>query len=266
MANSTAQAQGSKDRNGLVIGRVYHGFKLLRREPVKEIGAEALIFEHVKSGAHLMKLACSDDNKTFSVAFKTLPQDDTGVPHILEHSVLNGSRKFPVKSPFEILAKGSLNTFLNAMTSSDFTMYPVASRNRKDFFNLMDVYLDAVFHPLIYRDKRILLQEGWRLELERPDGELAYNGIVYNEMKGAFSSPSRVLDYAVSKALFPDNTYGHSSGGHPDHIPELTYEKFLDFHRTYYHPSNSYIAIYGNGDTLEELRFIDENYLHEFER
>lgn len=250
----------------LQTGQVYHGFKLVERRQVKEISATAYLFEHVKSGARLLKLASDDDNKTFSISFKTLPQNDTGVPHILEHSVLGGSRKFPVKSPFDILAKGSLNTFLNAMTSADFTMYPVASRNRKDFFNLMNVYLDAVFHPRIYQDKRIFLQEGWRLELGKPDGELAYNGIVYNEMKGAFSSPSRVLDFIVSRALFPDNTYGHSSGGYPDNIPELGYEQFLQFHRTYYHPSNSYITIYGNGDTLEELKFIDSEYLHEFKR
>ena len=250
----------------LQVGKIYHGFKLLEHRPVKEISADAYLFEHVASGARLLKLASADDNKTFCISFKTLPQDDTGVPHILEHSVLGGSRKFPVKSPFDILAKGSLNTFLNAMTSADFTMYPVASRNRKDFVNLMNVYLDAVFHPRIYQDKRIFLQEGWRLELAQPDGELAYNGIVYNEMKGAFSSPARVLDFIVSRALFPDNTYGHSSGGYPDNIPQLSYEKFLEFHRTYYHPSNSYITIYGDGDVLQELKFIDENYLAEFKR
>ncbi|MBN2495873.1 MAG: insulinase family protein [Deltaproteobacteria bacterium] len=247
-------------------GQTYHGFELIRDQVIPEIGSRALIFEHKKSGARLMKLECKDDNKVFSIAFKTLPNGDHGIPHILEHSVLNGSEKYPVKSPFDILAKGSLNTFLNAFTSSDWTMYPVASRNKKDFRNLMDVYLDAVFHPRIYVEPKIFLQEGWRYHLESKDAELGYNGVVYNEMKGAFSSPERVLDYVVCKNLFPDTIYGYSSGGHPDAIPELSYETFLAFHRKYYHPENSYISLYGDGDTLAELAFIDEHYLSSYER
>jgi len=248
------------------VGKTYHGFKLLAKQAVREIGAKALIFEHKKSGAHLLKLAADDDNKTFCISFETLPDSDGGMPHILEHSVLNGSRKFPVKSPFDILVKGSLNTFLNAMTSSDFTMYPVASRNRKDFFNLMDVYLDAVFHPLVLQEPRIFKQEGWRFELPAADSDLAYNGIVYSEMKGAFSSPPRIMDYVIYKNLFPENTYGYESGGLPASIPDLTYSKFLDFYKKYYHPSNSYITIYGDGDTDKELAFINDNYLKEYKR
>ncbi|HUU01414.1 MAG TPA: insulinase family protein [Myxococcota bacterium] len=247
------------------VGKTYHGFKLVAKRAVREIGAQALIFEHKKSGARLLKLAAADDNKTFCISFETLPDSDGGMPHILEHSVLNGSRKFPVKSPFEILVKGSLNTFLNAMTSSDFTMYPVASRNRKDFFNLMDVYLDAVFHPMILTEPRIFKQEGWRLELPAADAELAYNGIVYSEMKGAFSAPPRLMDYVVYKNLFPENTYGYESGGLPASIPDLTYSKFLAFYKKYYHPSNSYITIYGDGDTDGELVFVN-NYLKDFKR
>jgi presequence protease len=248
------------------VGKSYHGFKLNKVHEVKEIGAVAKIFEHKKSGARLMKLECNDDNKVFAIAFKTLPNGDHGIPHILEHSVLNGSKKFPVKSPFVILIKGSLNTFLNAFTSSDWTMYPVASQNQKDFFNLMDVYLDAVFNPMIFSEPKIFAQEGWHYSLEKKEDELKYNGIVYNEMKGAFSSPSRVLDYIVGKNLFPDTIYGYSSGGFPDAIPELTYKNFLDFHRKHYTPANSYITLYGDGDTLEELKFINKNYLSKYKK
>ena len=247
------------------IGQEIAGFRLQKVQPVAEINCTALLFEHKKSGARLMKLLTDDDNKTFNITFATFPSDDTGVPHILEHSVLAGSRKFPVKDPFMVLVKGSLNTFLNAMTSSDFTMYPVASRNRKDFFNLMDVYLDAVFYPHIYQEKKIFLQEGWRYELADENSPLEINGIVYNEMKGAYSAPERVMEYLVNRELFPQNTYGYSSGGYPDSIPQLSYEKFLDFHRRFYHPSNAFITVYGDGDTREELAFID-GYLKDFSR
>ena len=247
-------------------GETYHGFELVQQREIPEIDALALRFEHSGSGAQLVKYVTDDDNKSFCITFKTPPNGDFGVPHILEHSVLDGSRKFPVKSPFQVLARGSLNTFLNAMTSSDFTMYPVASTNTQDFFNLMDVYLDAVLHPAIHDDPRIFLQEGWRYELADADAPLELNGIVYNEMKGAFSSPTRVLDYEVNRALFPDSPYGLSSGGLPSAIPELTREQLLDFHRTLYHPGNGFITLWGNGDTLAELQFVHEQYLVEYGR
>lgn len=246
--------------------QVYHGFKLVEKRFVKEVNAECLYFQHVKSGARLLKIAADDANKTFSIAFKTLPESDAGTPHIMEHSVLNGSKNFPVKSPFDVLAKGSLNTFLNAMTGGDITIYPIASMNNKDYFNLMHVYLDAVFYPLIYDDPRILKQEGWHHELMAENEPVVYKGVVYNEMKGAFSSPTRELGYQIDKHLFPDNSYGFSSGGYPAAIPSLTYEAFIDFHKTYYHPSNSYIFLYGNADLNKELEFIDREYLSNFEK
>jgi Zn-dependent M16 (insulinase) family peptidase len=245
----------------LAIGTVLHGFKLEQKQFVKELDGECYLFRHLKSGARLLKVVSKDDNKVFSVAFKTPPPNDTGIPHIMEHSVLNGSENFPVKSPFDVLAQGSLKTFLNAMTSSDYTIYPVASRNDKDFFNLMHVYLDAAFKPLIYKDKRILQQEGWHYELESPESPLIYKGVVYNEMKGAYSAPERQLGALMDRALFPDNQYGNSSGGDPVAIPQLTYEQFTAFHKKYYHPANSYIYLYGNGDTAKELALIDDNYL-----
>ena len=247
-------------------GKTYHGFKLLDKRFVREVNAECLYFEHTKSGAHLFKIAADDANKTFSIAFKTIPESDCGTPHIMEHSVLNGSKRFPVKSPFDVLAKGSLNTFLNAMTGNDITIYPVASMNDKDYFNLMQVYLDAVFAPLIYDDPRILNQEGWHHELTDKDSALVYKGVVYNEMKGAFSSPTRELDYQIYKNLFPENAYGYSSGGYPTAIPTLSYETFLDFHRRYYHPSNSYIFLYGDADLNKELAAINSEYLSDFKK
>jgi len=248
------------------VGSTYHGFKLIKKEFIKEINSDAYYFEHEKSGARLMKIANDDKNKTFCAAFKTLPQSDCGTPHIIEHSVLNGSRNFPVKSPFTVLTKGSLNTFLNAMTSSDVTMYPVASMNDNDFRNLMHVYLDAVFFPRIYDDPRIFKQEAWHHELTSKDAPVVYKGVVYNEMKGAFSSPSRELGYHIDKNLFPDNTYGYSSGGHPEAIPDLTYEQFKNFHKTYYHPTNSYLYLYGNSDLDSDLAFINEEYLSHFDK
>ena len=245
---------------------IYHGFRLKEQRFVKEIHADCLCFEHVKSGARLLKIASEDTNKTFSIGFKTFPESDNGAPHIMEHSVLNGSKSFPVKSPFDVLLKGSLSTFLNAYTSKDYTMYPVASMNDKDYFNLMHVYLDAVFSPLIYDDPRILKQEGWHYELTAGDEPVNYTGVVYNEMKGSFSNPQRELWYQVFRHLFPDNAYGFESGGTPEAIPTLTQETFLEFHKKNYHPENSYILLYGNADLDQELKFIDNAYLTRFEK
>ncbi|MFP3983056.1 MAG: insulinase family protein [Desulfurivibrionaceae bacterium] len=243
-----------------------HGFILQRESKVEEVNGMARIFEHEKSGARLLHLETDDDNKVFSIFFRTPPPDNTGVAHILEHSLLCGSRKFPSKEPFLELLKGSLNTFLNAMTFSDKTGYPVASRNEKDFFNLMDVYLDAVFYPRIYDKKEIFLQEGWHYELNSPEDQLTYNGVVYNEMKGAFSSPEQTLFRKIEHSLFPDTPYGLESGGDPEEIPKLTYEQFIDFHRAYYHPSNSFIYLYGDGDLDSQLAFLNENYLADFSK
>ena len=243
---------------------IYHGFRLIEQRFVQELNADCLHFEHVKSGASLLKIISDDTNKTFSIGFKTFPESDNGAPHIMEHSVLNGSKSFPVKSPFDVLLKGSLSTFLNAFTSKDYTMYPVASMNSKDYFNLMHVYLDAVFNPLIYDDPRILKQEGWHIELTGKDEPLNYTGVVYNEMKGSFSNPQRELWYQVFKHLFPDNAYGHESGGTPAAITTLTRDAFIAFHQKYYHPENSYIFLYGDADLGRELAFIDSAYLANF--
>lgn len=243
-----------------------HGFSLLQDSSVPELNGTASLYEHEKSGARLLHLGNDDDNKVFSVFFRTPPEDSTGVAHILEHSVLCGSKKFPCKEPFVELMKGSLNTFLNAFTFSDKTGYPVASRNEKDFFNLMDVYLDAVFHPNIYERPEIFLQEGWHYSLPGKDAALRYNGVVYNEMKGAFSSPEQILYRRIEQSLFPDTPYGVESGGDPDDIPALSYEQFLDFHKTYYHPANSYIFLYGNGDIKRQLAFLNDSYLDTFSR
>lgn len=243
-----------------------HGFKLIEKRFVKEVNADCYYYEHVKSGAKLLKIASTDENKTFGIIFKTLPNSDNGVAHILEHSVLNGSKSFPVKSPFDILGKGSLNTYLNAGTSRDATEYPFASMNDKDYFNLMYVYLDAVFNPLIYTEPRILQQEGWHYELTDKDAPIVYKGVVYNEMKGAFSSPQRELLYQNLKNSFPDNAYGCESGGLPSAITTLTQTQFVDFHKKFYHPENSYIILYGNADINKELEFIDSKYLSNYTR
>lgn len=247
------------------INDVIHGFKLIRSEKVQEIASQAFEFKHVKSGARLLYLQNKDDNKVFSISFRTPPADDTGVPHIIEHSTLCGSRKFPLKEPFVELVKGSLNTFLNAMTYPDKTMYPVASCNDKDFHNLMDVYLDAVFYPSIYSNPEILMQEGWHYEIEEPAAPLEYSGVVYNEMKGALSSPEDLLENKVMAALFPDTAYSCESGGNPAAIPQLTYEKFIDFHKKYYSPANSYIFLYGDMDIEKQLAFINDEYLQHFD-
>jgi|WetSurSiteA1Bulk_404760.scaffolds.fasta_scaffold00931_3 presequence protease len=244
----------------------YPGYRLIEKRFVKEVNADCYLFEHIKSGARILKIAADDPNKTFSIAFRTIPESDAGTPHILEHSVLNGSRNFPVKSPFDVLSKGSLNTFLNAMTYDDFTVYPVASMNQADYFNLMHVYLDAVFNPLIYNDPRIFMQEGWHYELTDRRQPLEYKGVVYNEMKGAFSSPERELWYRIQQNLFPDNGYGFSSGGYPTVIPSLTYDDFISFHKKNYHPSNSYIFLYGDADLSKELAFIDKEYLSQYDK
>jgi presequence protease len=244
----------------------YTGYRLIEKKFVKEVNAECYLFEHIKSGARVLKIAADDPNKTFSIAFKTIPESDAGTPHIMEHSLLNGSKNFPVKSPFDVLSKGSLNTFLNAMTYPDFTIFPVASVNNKDYFNLMHVYLDAVFNPLIYSDPRIFMQEGWHYELTGKEAPLEYKGVVYNEMKGAFSSPERELWYQIQKNLFPENGYRFSSGGYPSAIPTLTYQDFVSFHKRHYNPSNCYIFLYGDADLEQELAFIDKEYLSKYDK
>jgi len=248
----------------LEINKIYHGFKVLQAEYVEEVHSDVHLLEHIKSGAHLLYLGNDDDNKVFSIAFRTPSRDDTGVAHILEHSALCGSRKYHLKEPFVELVKGSLNTFLNAMTYPDKTMYPVASRNDKDFRNLMDVYLDAVFYPLIYENKFTLRQEGWHYNLANVDDELTYNGVVYNEMKGVYSSPDAFLENEALKALFPDSPYRFESGGYPEAIPQLTQEMFEGFHKTYYSPENSYIYLYGDMDIEADLAYLNEEYLSKF--
>lgn len=240
-------------------------YEVIREEALQDLGSQGTLLRHKKSGARIALVENEDENKVFYIAFRTPVDDSTGVPHIIEHTVLCGSDAFPVKDPFVELAKGSLNTFLNAMTYPDKTIYPVASCNDKDFRNLMHVYLDAVFHPNIYKYREIFQQEGWHYELENADAPLTLNGVVYNEMKGAFSSPEGVLDRVVLNSLFPDTTYGNESGGDPEVIPSLTYEQYLDFHRRYYHPSNSYIYLYGDMDMAEKLQWIDEHYLSQYE-
>ena len=260
----------------LVPGTTCHGFAVERCETVPELDSDAYVLRHTVSGARLLYLACDDENKAFAIGFKTPPADSTGVFHILEHSVLCGSAKFPVKEPFVDLIKSSMQTFLNAMTYPDKTIYPVATTNEQDLYNLMDVYLDAVFNPAIYTKPTIFEQEGWHYELDLPEGAegedgsgsaalregtLRYNGVVFNEMKGALSDPMSVLDDAVNAALYPNTAYAHESGGDPRAIPALTYEQFLDTHARHYNPSNSYITLYGDLDVDRALEFLDERYL-----
>lgn len=240
-------------------------YELLQKEEIKDIHAMGYLYRHKKSGARVMLLSNDDENKVFNIAFRTPPANSTGVAHIIEHTVLCGSRKFPLKDPFVELVKGSLNTFLNAMTYPDKTMFPVASCNDTDFQNLMDVYLDAVFYPNIYKNENIFKQEGWHYHLEKEADPVTYNGVVYNEMKGAFSSAEEVLGRQILNSLFPDTAYGVESGGDPKVIPSLDYEEFLDFHRKYYHPSNSYIYLYGNMNMKEKLEWLDKEYLSDFE-
>ncbi len=240
-------------------------YEVLEERLIEDIASMGYILRHKKSGARVCVVANDDDNKVFSIGFRTPPEDETGVPHIIEHTTLCGSDKFPVKDPFVELVKGSLNTFLNAMTYPDKTLYPVASYNEQDFKNLMDVYLDAVFHPNITKYKEIFMQEGWHYEMEDADAPLTINGVVYNEMKGAYSSPEEVLQTAIMQALFPDNTYSKNSGGNPEHIPELTYEHYLDFYHKYYHPGNAYIYLYGDMDVRERLEWMDREYLSAYD-
>lgn len=240
-------------------------YDLIEQKKLTDLQTEGYLLKHRKSGARILLMENNDDNKVFAVGFRTPAEDSTGLAHILEHSVLCGSKNFPAKDPFVELVKGSLNTFLNAMTYPDKTVYPVASCNDKDFQNLMHVYMDAVFYPNIYTTDKIFRQEGWSYKLESEADDLSYNGVVYNEMKGAFSSPEGVLDRVILNSLFPDTSYANESGGDPEVIPELTYEQFLNFHRKYYHPSNSYIYLYGDMDMEEKLTWLDQEYLSDFD-
>lgn len=235
-------------------------------EHLKEMNADGYILKHKKTGANIVFVKNEDENRVFTIGFRTPPKDDSGLPHILEHSVLCGSDKYPLKDPFVELVKGSLNTFLNAMTYSDKTVYPIASYNEKDFHNMMDVYLDAVFFPNIYKKQEIFRQEGWHYEIEKEDDEFVYNGVVYNEMKGVFSSPEELLMRMIQKSLLKDTCYQYESGGDPEYITDLTYEDFIAFHSKYYHPSNSYIYFYGDLDLEEELAYLDREYLSRFEK
>ena len=248
------------------INDCVHGFILKREEEIQEVNGVARVFEHEKTGARLVYISNDDNNKVFHIGFRTPSAHSTGVAHILEHSVLCGSRKYPVKEPFVELAKGSLNTFLNAMTYPDKTVYPIASTNAKDFMNLMDVYLDAVFYPDIYKVPYIFYQEGWHYHLEEREDPITYNGVVYNEMKGVFSSPEEILQHNIFETLYPDTIYGKESGGDPDVIPELSYEDFLNFHKKFYHPSNAYIYLYGDGDVETHLAYLNDEYLSHFDR
>ena len=245
---------------------MHNAYELIKEENLGDLNSKGYVLRHKKSGAHISLIENDDDNKVFYIAFRTPPKDSTGVAHIIEHTVLCGSDKYPLKDPFVELVKGSMNTFLNAMTYPDKTVYPVASCNDQDFKNLMDVYMDAVFHPNIYHDPEIFMQEGWHYELESREDDLTINGVVYNEMKGAFSSPDDVVNREILNSLFPDNTYSVESGGDPKVIPELTYEDFLGFHKKYYHPCNSYIYLYGNMDMDERLDYLDREYLSKYDK
>lgn len=239
-------------------------YDLIEEKDLPEIGGKGYVLSHKKTKARVCVIENEEDNKVFNIGFRTPPCDDKGTPHIMEHSVLCGSKNFPAKDPFVELCKGSLNTFLNAMTFPDKTLYPVASQNDQDFHNLMHVYLDAVFHPNIYDREEIMNQEGWHYEVD-DEGNLIYNGVVYNEMKGVYSSADDLLARAIEKSLYPNTAYAFESGGDPEYITDLTREEFLNFHKKYYHPSNSYIYLYGNGDFAKELQFIDENYLSNYD-
>lgn len=241
-------------------------YEIIKKKDVKDLNSAGYLLRHKKTGARVFILSNDDRNKVFYIGFRTPPEDSCGTTHILEHTVLCGSSKYKAKDPFIELAKGSLNTFLNAMTYPDKTVFPVASVNDKDFKNLSDVYMDAVFHPNIYENEKIFLQEGWHYELDSPEDGLRYNGVVYNEMKGAYSSPDDVLDSFTYRSLYPDTPYALESGGDPEAIPDLTYEKFLNLHRKYYHPSNAYIYIYGDADMAERLMWMDREYLSKYDR
>ena len=247
------------------LNKDYGAYELVNIEKLNDLNSVGLLLKHKKSGARVAIISNDDDNKVFSIGFKTPPDNDTGIQHIIEHSTLCGSRKYPVKDPFVELCKGSLNTFLNAMTYPDKTVYPVASCNDKDFQNLMHVYMDAVFYPNIYEHTEIMRQEGWHYELDNADDDIKYNGVVFNEMKGVYSSADDVLSRYTFVSLFPDSEYKNESGGDPAAIPTLSQERFLDFHRKYYHPSNSYIYLYGNMDMEEKLNWLEQEYLSKFD-
>lgn len=251
--------------NNKLLDSNFENYEVMQREVLSDIESTGILLKHKKTGARVVLVSNEDNNKVFYIGFRTTPFDSTGVPHIIEHSVLCGSDRYPVKDPFVELAKSSLNTFLNAVTYPDKTLYPVASCNDQDIKNLMDVYMDAVFHPNIYKHEEIFKQEGWHYELDAPEGELKLNGVVYNEMKGAMSDSDELVDQYIQSELYPDTTYGVVSGGDPDVIPELTYEAFLDFHSRYYHPSNSYIFLYGNFDMAERLEWLDREYLSKYD-
>lgn len=240
-------------------------YQLIKESYIKEVNSNVKLLKHIKSGARVLLFENDDNNKVFTIGFRTPPTNDTGVPHILEHSTLCGSKKFPVKDPFIEMLKSSLNTFLNAMTFPDKTIYPVASCNEKDFKNLMEVYMDAVFYPNVYIHEEIFKQEGWHYELDDLDSDIIYNGVVYNEMKGAFSSAEQVIDRMTRHYMFPNTPYGVESGGDPDFIPDLTYEEFKNFHKQFYSPANSYIILYGNMDMEERLEWMDKEYLKDFD-
>lgn len=246
------------------MGVEHDAYDILTTDMVEEYGAATTLYRHKKSGAELLSVSTDDDNKVFGITFRTPPEDSTGVPHILEHSVLCGSRKYKTKDPFVQLLQGSLQTFLNAFTYPDRTCYVVASQNEKDFYNLINVYSDAVFHPRAISDPMVHAQEGWHLELENKDDPLIYKGVVYNEMKGVYSSPDSLLNRASQRSIFPDTTYGVDSGGDPKVIPDLSFEQFADFHRKFYHPSNSRIYFSGDDDVYARLEIMDE-YLKEFD-
>ena len=239
-------------------------FELVQEADLSDIESRGYLYQHKRTKARVCILKNNDENRVFSICFRTPPEKSNGVAHILEHSVLNGSEKFPIKDPFIQLGKTSLNTFLNAMTSPDKTIYPVASCNLKDLHNLMDVYMDAVFHPNIYTNSKIFAQEGWHYELLKEEDPVTIKGVVYNEMQGAFSTPEQLLDRNIQTALFPGHPYGYDSGGIPEEIPSLSYEEFLDFHRRHYHPSNSYIFYYGDIDIAAELERLN-TYLAGFD-
>jgi hypothetical protein len=263
MWNAPVTIRDAKDINE---GENISGFKLESKKWIQDIQSTAMIFKHAKSGAKLIYLQNADENKVFSINFRTPVNDNTGVNHIIEHSVLCGSKQYPVKDPFLIMTKQSLSTFINAFTGPDFTMYPVASKNDKDFRNLMSVYLDAVFYPKLSEDPRILQQEGWHYEVDKETGELKYNGIVYNEMKGNYSSPQTILRNTINKSLFKENSYAYESGGNPDNIPNLTYQKFIQTYKKYYAPSNSSIYLYGKLDIENTLKFMNDNYLSKLKK
>ncbi len=240
-----------------------NNFELLTDCQIPEINNRARLYRHIKTGAQLLSMENDDENKFFGIAFATPPPDATGIAHIMEHSVLCGSRKYPVKSPFAELIKGSLATFLGAYTTADKTCYPAASQNVQDFYNLIDVYLDMVLYPQITPET--LMQEGWHYELDSPDGIMTMNGVVFNEERGAYTSPDRLHRQRIQQSLFPDTAYGVDAGGDPRCIPQLTYAQFKRFHETYYHPSNSFIFFYGNDDPLKRLEVV-QGYLKDFDR